>query len=125
LWLATADDRAGTIWQERGGSFVRPAARWNIPALVTPDSFAYLTARQPGQDTGPGQHEYEFGVRAHGPGRDELARLMAGHIQAWDTGVRHGPDPDFTLYLAGADVPVPETGRIFRKRHTQLVMAWR
>jgi protein-L-isoaspartate(D-aspartate) O-methyltransferase len=124
LWLVTADDRAGTIWQEDASTVARPAARWNTPALITPDSFAYLTARPASQGNQPGDRRHEFGVRAHGPARDELTRLMAGQIRRWDSDRRGGPGPGFTLYLADAAVPAPETGRIFRKKHTQLVMSW-
>ncbi len=124
LWLATADEQAGTIWQEPDATFVQPAAQWSTPALISPDSFAYLTTCPAGEPDGAGGRRFEFGVRAHGPGRDELARQMTHQVQVWDGEHRHGPGPAFTLYPAEVLVPVPRTGRVFRKRHTQLVMAW-
>ncbi|GGQ33318.1 hypothetical protein [Streptosporangium pseudovulgare] len=43
----------------------------------------------------------------------------------WDRDWRTHPAPAFTLYPADALAPVPAVGRVFRKRHTRLVMTWR
>ncbi|MBB6347218.1 hypothetical protein FHU36_003763 [Nonomuraea muscovyensis] len=45
-------------------------------------------------------------------------------MQTWDREWRDHPGPDFTLYSGEVTVPAPAVGRIFRKRHTQLVVTW-
>lgn len=125
LWLATVDDRFGMIWSDpdRDGDLIRLAVRWYCPVLVTADSFAYLTTREVQRDDA-GDVRHEFGVHGHGPRGAELAQQLHDHIQTWDRDRRRGPGPDFTLYPAGIAVPAPAVGRVFPKRHTQLVMAW-
>jgi hypothetical protein len=58
---------------------------------------------------------------------------MARMAQSWPTACtptcrdrdwRHRPGPGFTLYPVDAAVAKPEVGRVFRKRHTQLLMQW-
>ncbi|SEG63693.1 protein-L-isoaspartate(D-aspartate) O-methyltransferase [Nonomuraea solani] len=120
LWLATVDDTFGIIWRDpdAGDDLAEPALRWFTPALITPGSFAYLTMR----DIGLRCHE--FGVRAHGPGGEKLAQRLLTHVQTWDRDWRDHPGPAFALYPKHAAVPVPVTGRVFQKRHTQLVLEW-
>jgi protein-L-isoaspartate(D-aspartate) O-methyltransferase len=126
LWLATVDDRFGMIWHDtdRDDDLVRLAARWYCPVLITADSFAYLTARDAHRDDQTGDLHHEFGVQGHGRHGAELAQQLHDHIQTWDRDRRQGPGPDFTLYPAETTLPTPAVGRVFPKRHTQLVMAW-
>lgn len=98
------------------------AARWFTPALVEPDSFAYLTSRQ--VSDAPDERRSEFGVHAHGPRARELAGQLTCHTREWDTGRRHQPGPGFTLYPAGAAVAAPAHSRIFTRRHTQIAVTW-
>ncbi|WP_084259686.1 methyltransferase, FxLD system [Microtetraspora malaysiensis] len=126
LRIATVDDRFGMIWRnpDRGGDLVDLAMRWFCPVLVTPNSFAYLTLRDVSRDEEAGERRWEFGVYGHGPSRTELSRQLCDHVQSWDRDWRDHSGPDFSLYPADATVPEPADGRIFRKHHTQLVMAW-
>ncbi|MEU6429712.1 methyltransferase, FxLD system [Microbispora sp. NPDC046973] len=126
LWLATVEDRFGMIWQdpERDRDLVQTAVRWYCPALITRDSFAYLTIRnvhRPDETVAAG---YELGVYGHGCRGAELAQQLREQIKVWDREWRHHHEPTFSLYPAETAVPKPEVGRIFPKRHTQLVMAW-
>jgi protein-L-isoaspartate(D-aspartate) O-methyltransferase len=124
LWLATVDDRFGMIWgdPDHDCDLIQLAARWYCPTLITTDSFAYLTAREVDRNGKDARHE--FGVYGHGRRGAELAQQFHDHIQTWDRDRRQGPGPDFTLYPAEAAVPAPAVGRVFPKRHTQLVIAW-
>ncbi|MEV0150016.1 MULTISPECIES: methyltransferase, FxLD system [unclassified Nonomuraea] len=126
LRIASLDDRFGMIWRDpdRGGGLVDLAMRWYCPVLITPDSFAYLTVREVSPNDEAEKRRWEFGVRGHGREGGELARQLHDHVQTWDRDWRDHAGPDFTLYPAKVTVPVPAVGRIFRKRHTQLVMAW-
>lgn len=126
LWLATVDDTFGVIWRDpdRASDLVRPAVRWFCPALIMSDSFAYLTIRDGPRGQESEKPRHEFGVYGHGRSGAELAQRLLTHVRTWDRDRRKGPGPGFTLYPAGAAVPNPTMGRIFPKRHTQLVMAW-
>ncbi|MFB9833621.1 methyltransferase, FxLD system [Actinoallomurus acaciae] len=123
LWLATVDDRFGMIWGDPDCDLIRLAVRWYCPVLLTADSFAYLTTREVHRDDAE-DVRHELGVHGHGPRGAGLARQLHDHIQTWDRDLRRGPGPDFTLHPAGVAVPAPAVGRVFAKRHTQLVMAW-
>ncbi|WP_405085668.1 methyltransferase, FxLD system [Microbispora sp. NBC_01389] len=130
LWLATAEDRFGMIWQDpdRGRDLVQTAIRWYCPALITRDSFAYLALRDaPSHATAShatAAARHEFGAYGHGRHGADLARRLHDQIKVWDRDWRRRPQPAFSLHPADAAVPDPAVGRIFRKRHTQLVMAW-
>ncbi|OUC94870.1 methyltransferase, FxLD system [Streptosporangium minutum] len=126
LWIATADDRFGMIWQdpERDCGMVKLAMGWYCPVLITADSFAYLAIRELPRAQEATEHRWEFGVCGYGPAGAELARHLHDHVQVWDRGRRTHTAPRFILYPAEALPPVPAVGRIFRKRHTQLVMTW-
>ncbi|WP_433496759.1 methyltransferase, FxLD system [Sphaerimonospora sp. CA-214678] len=126
LWLATVDDTFGMIWRDpdRDCDLAQPATRWYCPALITLDSFAYLTVRPANRDGDSGERRHEFGVYGHGRRGAELARRLRDHMRTWNRDRRHSPGPDFTLYPVEAAVPVPAVGRVFPKRHTQLVMTW-
>ncbi|MFC5828771.1 methyltransferase, FxLD system [Nonomuraea insulae] len=126
LWLATVDKTFGLIWQDpdRDSGLIKPAARWFCPALVTPGSFAYLTVRETPRDHETEQLRHEFGVHGHGSHGAELAQQLLTHVQTWDRDWRYGPGPHFTLHPADVIAPAPAIGRIFPKRHTQLVIAW-
>ncbi|RSN11604.1 methyltransferase, FxLD system [Nonomuraea sp. WAC 01424] len=122
LRIATVDERFGMFWQDpdRDTGLVQPAMRWYCPALITRDSFAYLTIRRQRGTEG----RWEFGASGHGRDGAELAHRLHDHVCTWDRAWRDRPEPAFTLHPADADVPAPAIGRIFRKRHTQLVMSW-
>ncbi|SDL82873.1 protein-L-isoaspartate(D-aspartate) O-methyltransferase [Nonomuraea maritima] len=121
LWLAVHDDAFGVIWPNPAheGDLVKPVLRWFCPALVTQDSFAYLTYREANSS------DIEFGVHGHGPDGAELAQRLAAHQRTWHHDWRDHPGPRFSLHPADAAVPTPAVGRVFRKRHTQLVLDWR
>ncbi|MFF4198942.1 methyltransferase, FxLD system [Nonomuraea sp. NPDC001831] len=125
LSIAADDERFGMFWQDPGRDcgLVQPAMRWYCPALIVPDSFAYLTIRE---THGPhdAERRWEFGACGLGREGAGLARQLHDHVLTWDRDRRHRPDPVFTLHPADAAVPAPADGRVFRKRHTQLVMAW-
>jgi protein-L-isoaspartate(D-aspartate) O-methyltransferase len=125
LWLATHDDAFGVIWRnpDHDGDHIKPVLRWFCPALITCDSFAYLTYREAEKDGSQDRH-IEFGIHGHGRHGAELAQRLAAHQHTWNRDWRHHPGPQFTLHPAGAAVPAPAIGRIFRKRHTQLVLDW-
>ncbi|WP_219509192.1 methyltransferase, FxLD system [Nonomuraea ceibae] len=125
LWIATSDERFGMFWQDpdRDCGLIQPAMRWYCPALITHDSFAYLTLREPSSDR-TGTSRWEFGACGYGRDGAGLARQLHDHVRTWDRCRRDHPGPVFTLHPASAVLPAPAVGRIFRKRHTQLVMAW-
>ncbi len=125
LFLASTDDRFGMIWadHERGGAdLVDLALRWSCPVLITPDSFAYLTLRD--ADSGSGERRLELGTHGHGPAGPALAEDLRQHVLGWDAGWRARTDPHFLLYPADAAVSPPRQGKIYVKRHTQLIMSW-
>jgi protein-L-isoaspartate(D-aspartate) O-methyltransferase len=103
-----------------------PASRPAGPLRLSSPSAAsaYLTRRENSPDSTTGELRHEFGVGGHGRHGAGMARQLASHVQAWDRDRRHSPGSDFKLYPAGAAVPAPPEGRVFWKRHTQLVMAW-
>ncbi|SEH02380.1 protein-L-isoaspartate(D-aspartate) O-methyltransferase [Nonomuraea solani] len=76
LWLAAQRETFGVIWAdpERGSDRIEPAMRWFTPALITPDSFAYLTMGPEHQDSESGERRYELGAYGHGRLGDDLAR---------------------------------------------------
>ncbi|GAA3550176.1 hypothetical protein GCM10022419_033030 [Nonomuraea rosea] len=125
LWGATADDAFGMIWRDETreeGRLIEPALRWYCPVLITAGSFAYLTFRELSQ--GDEGRRWEFGVYGHGRERDQLAQRLHDHVTTWDHRWRAHPGPTFALYPARAAVASPAVGRIFRKRHTQLILGW-
>ncbi|MEV4378501.1 methyltransferase, FxLD system [Streptosporangium sp. NPDC049644] len=126
LWIATTDDRFGMIWQDpdRDCGMVKVAMRWYCPVLITADSFAYLTIRELPRAEEAAEPRWEFGVCGYGPAGAELAHYLHDHVRVWDRDWRTHSAPTFTLYPADALPPAPAVGRIFRKRHTQLVMTW-
>ncbi|GAA4507974.1 hypothetical protein GCM10023191_067170 [Actinoallomurus oryzae] len=126
LWLATVTDAFGWIWPnpDCDCDLISPAVRWFCPALITPDSFAYLTVRDAHSTDEAKERRHQFGVYGHGRRGAELAQQLADQVATWDRDRRNGPGPGFTLYPADAAVPAPAVGRIFAKRRTQLVMSW-
>jgi protein-L-isoaspartate(D-aspartate) O-methyltransferase len=126
LWLATVTDTFGWIWPnpKHDGDLIRPAVGWFCPTLITPDSFAYLTIRAVHSTNETDQRRHQLGVHGHGHRGTELAQQLAEHVTTWDRHRRNSPGPNFTLHPAEAPVPVPAVGRVFPKRHTQLLMAW-
>lgn len=120
LRIAAVDDRFGMIWAapDKGGDVVELAVFWHCPVLITSTCFAYLTVREH-------EHGWEFGAPGHGSRGSELAHQPRDHVVDWNLRWRHRGDPDFILHPTDAAVPVPAEGRIWRKRHTQLEMAWR
>jgi protein-L-isoaspartate(D-aspartate) O-methyltransferase len=119
MHLAVSDDRAGNIWKDPDSDLVTLAYRWYTPALVEPDSFAYLTSRATSAE-----RQSELGVHAHGPRARELAGQLTRHIREWDKGRRHQPGPGFTLYPVGTMVAAPSEGKIFTRRHVQIAVTW-
>jgi protein-L-isoaspartate(D-aspartate) O-methyltransferase len=63
MHLAASDSRAGNICKDPESNLVALAYRWYTPALVDPDSFAYLPCRASGTAE---EHRSEFGVHGHG-----------------------------------------------------------
>ncbi|MGP3912997.1 methyltransferase, FxLD system [Nonomuraea sp. 10N515B] len=126
LWVAAQTETFGVVWADpdRGSDRIEPAMRWFTPALITPDSFAHLTMGPEHKDSTSGERRYELGVYGHGRHGDNLARQLAAEVVTWDREWRAHPGPDFTLYPIEAPVVAPAIGRVFRKRHTQLVMTW-
>ncbi|MEV4079456.1 methyltransferase, FxLD system [Nonomuraea fuscirosea] len=124
LWIATVDDRFGMFWRDpdRDCGLIRPAMNWYCPVLITPDSFAYLTIREPVGDEAADR--WEFGACGYGRAGAELAQQLHDHVRTWDRDWRYHPMPTFTLYPASATPAAPAMGRIFHKRHTQLIMTW-
>jgi protein-L-isoaspartate(D-aspartate) O-methyltransferase len=126
LWIATVDERLGMIWQDRDRDcgMLKLAQGWYCPVLITPDSFAYLTIREQFAADETQERRWEFGVSGYGLAGAVLARQLHDHVRTWDRTWRDHPVPTFTLYPADATPPAPAIGRIFVKRHTQLVLAW-
>ncbi|MEV5704782.1 methyltransferase, FxLD system [Actinoallomurus sp. NPDC052274] len=126
LWLATVTNTFGWIWPnpDHDRDLISPAIRWFCPALITPDSFAYLTIRDAHSNDEAKERRHRFGAHGHGRHGADLVQQLAEHVATWDRDRRNGPGPDFTLDPADAAVPAPAVGRIFTKRHTQLVMSW-
>jgi protein-L-isoaspartate(D-aspartate) O-methyltransferase len=126
LWVAAQTETFGVIWAdpERGSDRVEPAMRWFTPALFTPDSFAYLTMGPEHKDSASGERRYELGVYGHSRHGGDLAHRLADEVVTWSREWRAHPGPDFTLYSIDAAVAAPAIGRVFPKRHTQLVMTW-
>ncbi|MFI6396195.1 methyltransferase, FxLD system [Nonomuraea sp. NPDC050540] len=126
LWGATADDAFGMIWRDEAreeGHLIKPVMRWYCPVLITPGSFAYLSYRELSPDNSA-RRRWEFGVYGHGRDGAHLAQRLRDHVVTWDQRWRDHPGPAFTLHPTAAEVPPPAVGRIFRKRHTQLILNW-
>jgi protein-L-isoaspartate(D-aspartate) O-methyltransferase len=122
LHLAITDARAGLIRREPDTDLIVPAANWFTPSLITPDSFAYLTIRSASGN--PEERLREFGVHAHGPKAAGLAADLVDHVRQWEQRRRAGTGPAFTLYLADADITAPACGKIFTRKHVQIVVEW-
>ncbi|NRQ37987.1 hypothetical protein HII36_40085 [Nonomuraea sp. NN258] len=86
LWIAAQTETFGVIRADpdRGSDRIEPAMRWFTPALITPDSFAYLTMGPEHKDSTSGERRYELGVYGHGRHGDNLARQLAAEVETWD-----------------------------------------
>ncbi|MFG6199729.1 hypothetical protein [Nonomuraea sp. JJY05] len=80
------------FWRDpdRESALIEPAMRWYCPLLITHDSFAYLTIRQP-QRHEAAELRWEFGTCGYGRAGAELARQLHDHVQAWDRDWRDRP----------------------------------
>lgn len=123
LWLATRIDRFGMLAcarTETARSLVAPVWWAATPALISDDSFAYLTIRESDLDL----QLWEYGAYGHGSHADEVAATLVEHIRAWSRDHRHGPPA--RICLTPVDTPVtagPDT-RVIRKRHTTVTITW-
>lgn len=94
----------------------RPATPIRTPVLVEGGSLAYLTASREGADP---ERPFRLGAAAYGPRREELARDLIAHIEAW------GPD---RLVIPRMIVTPTETGatagHVIRKPESHITLAY-
>jgi protein-L-isoaspartate(D-aspartate) O-methyltransferase len=89
------------------------------PALVDGSSLAFFTYRRLDGDE---PVRSELGAIGFGPSGAALARVITGHIHAWDAA--RDVLPRLTVYPAGTpDDALPE-GVVIEKRHTRLVVTY-
>ena len=121
LWLASQPRPYGalTVDRERAADLLDPDNRFVCPTLLTAESFAHLTLRQPEQGV------YQFGAHGFGPGGSVLAAELAELIVAWDQHHRHGPGPRITVHPAGTQLPPTGDLRLLvPRRHTTIAITW-
>jgi protein-L-isoaspartate(D-aspartate) O-methyltransferase len=96
-----------------------PAFRWGGAAITSEDgSLAYLTIRS-AQPAGNGP-ALELGVRAHGPGSDDLAAALLEQVSRWDKEYR-GLSPRIEARRKPAQVAATT---VIDKPHTLLTVIW-
>jgi protein-L-isoaspartate(D-aspartate) O-methyltransferase len=128
VWLGTVLPGfcALLVDQARDTGIVTPPHKRSF-ALATVDgaTLAYVTDRPAEQD---GEKASEFGVHAYGPDAGQLASQVAGYLQAWATGIRHGARPHYRLYPAGTPddaLNLPGgTSRVIDKARSRLTISW-
>ena len=81
-----------------------------IPARLPPP-----TARGP---------QFEVAVRGFGPWGGELARRLAGRVEAWNERDGPGRGISVTAYPAGVPVPSGPGQVLVDRRHTRLALSW-
>ena len=123
LWLATSRSDYCLISRgrsKRARSLVDPASPIGTPALVSEDSFAYLTFRKA---TTEGD-AFEFGAHAYGPQARQFAAALCDHVTAWDRDHRAGPPARIFVYPASTPATELPAGRVIPKRHSTVVITW-
>jgi protein-L-isoaspartate(D-aspartate) O-methyltransferase len=121
LWLATVLPDYGLLTRtgsDTAKALVDPASPIGTPALLSGDSFAYLTFRAVDAD------RYEFGAYAHGPSGQALAEAMCEQVRRWDRDHRHGARARITVYPAATAPDRLPGGRVIGQRHTKIVISW-
>lgn len=98
---------------------VAPANKgWSLAAVDGPN-FAYLTTRR----TDDGRH-VEFAVHALGPGAQDFAEKVAGHLRDWEGERRRGPSPIIRIYPAGTPDDQVLGDRVIDKVHSRISLSW-
>ncbi|WP_206050793.1 methyltransferase, FxLD system [Nocardioides speluncae] len=93
-------------------------------AVVDKGALTYLTRRLSDRRTADGGKLWEFGVVAHGPGSDDLARRVTESMQTWDRDYR-GREARFELTALDTAPPTPAAGRFsFATPLNRLVIDW-
>ncbi|UGY91244.1 methyltransferase, FxLD system [Streptomyces gobiensis] len=121
LWLATAVPRFCRLVAQKSALEKGLLPRsYRPPVIFDDDSFGYLALRPCDVE----KSTFEFGVYAHGPSAEKIAKEYAGQIQVWDRDHRSGPGPRFAVHPAGTpDDQLPD-GRVIDKRHTRVTISW-
>jgi protein-L-isoaspartate(D-aspartate) O-methyltransferase len=122
LWLATTSPgfcRIAAQPEAVDTDIATPAFRWGGAAIASEaGSFAYLTTR-PAPATGD-DPALELGVRAHGPGCDDLAASLLEQLSRWDRDHR-----DSALRIEAHRKPAHVTATtVIDKPHTLLAVIW-
>jgi protein-L-isoaspartate(D-aspartate) O-methyltransferase len=89
------------------------------PALVDGASLAFFTHRRLG---GPDPRRSELGALGFGPSGAALARVVTGHVHAWDAA--RAVAPQVTVYPAGTPDEALPDGTVIEKHHTRLVVTY-
>ncbi len=85
---------------------------------------ALIPARLP-PPTARGPAEFEVAVRGFGPWGGELARRLAGRVEAWnERGRPRAAGISVTAYPAGVPVPSGPGPVLVDRRHTRLALSW-
>ena len=121
LWLASQLRPYGVLAvnRERTSGLLDPDNKFVCPALLTADSFAYLTLGKLDDTT------WRFGAHGFGPDATALVAALVDLIVAWDAHHRHGPGPQITVHPAGTALPETDLARLLvRQRHTLIAITW-
>jgi protein-L-isoaspartate(D-aspartate) O-methyltransferase len=89
------------------------------PALVDGAALAFFTHRRL---EGPDSRRSELGALGFGPSGAALARVVEGHVRAWDAA--RDVVPQLTVYPAGTPDGALPDGAVIEKQHTRLVITY-
>lgn len=122
FWLATLNGFCRLLAQTDAieDRLVETMYRWGSMAIFDQDTFAYLTMREtPRGDDGP--RNFELGVCAYGPHREQLADRFAAQIRCWDRDGRSLTNTWIEVHSAGTACDV-DGHLVAEKRHTRVVV---
>ncbi|WP_411145887.1 methyltransferase, FxLD system [Streptomyces sp. x-80] len=102
VWLAGAVAPYGRL-RATPAAAARGRVGWvldrGMPAVWSGNSLAYLTLRRAAQ----AEERYELGVIAHGPGREDVAELLAAAVRRFDQEARSAGEPVVRAYRRGPE----------------------
>jgi protein-L-isoaspartate(D-aspartate) O-methyltransferase len=121
MWLATALPGfcRVVVDQELDTGVISPPGRQSATsAVVTGESFAYVTTRGTAEEM-----DREWGVHAFGPDAGELAEEVAEQLRVWGREHRGGPGPQFRVYPVGTPDDQLSEGRVIDKKR-RVTISW-
>lgn len=124
MWLMSAADSFALLTATSDAiddGLVGPVAVAGTKAIVSGTTLAY---RVKPRALDVKRTRFEFGVLAHGPDADRLAKYFIDLIKAWDREHRHGPGSQLTAIPVSASPRDFPAGRLIDKQHVQVVISW-